>query len=470
MEHHHYQNITSVMLEAQEKPSSYFFEDHSRIILLHALFMSVASLLFMPAGKYQISTISCVALLMRRSKHYVMYHLGWWSLSMFGVCFAGIHYQVSTDLYENALHRRMGFVLLIGQTILFIVKARQYFRRTSEDNDPERGQFSRLSQHENVTSTSEDSMRSCETLYRNAGETRIDSPDEDNEVEKQVRDETSYKNFLVLSAIAVAFVLWYAQILTGIATLCGLFKGHEIFNGVAHWAKASVFLLFGIWVFVRYLGGFAKQGHAWNDHSSRTLSAEMIECGLICFYGCTNLFLERLGHTQDALSHTDIQHMSIALLFAVGGGIGILLEVRALQTLLFDRHVKMYNIMPPLVIFFTGILMSQHHQDSQFATTIHAMWGYFFCVASVLRVLTYILMFVQPPSPEPKRPPTEALVSFALIAGAIVFMLSARDVVTTLEHYSVSLMFVVSISVAGSLIIMAWTMYALVLRSLDVRS
>lgn len=74
--------------------------------------------------------------------------------------------------------------------------------------------------------------------------------------------------------------------------------------------------------------------------------------------------------------------------------------------------------------------MSAHHQEYQFSVTVHALWGTFLAGFAVLRILTYTFLYLRPPaSILPSRPPTEALASFCLAAGGIVFILSTEEVI-----------------------------------------
>ena len=106
-------------------------------------------------------------------------------------------------------------------------------------------------------------------------------------------------------------------------------------------------------------------------------SAEMIECGLIAFYGYTNTFMERMGASADEpFSIHEIEHISIAVMFAFAGTLGILLESRRVRDLiggpigtrLQDARAPpsyafgSYNPVPAFVVILTGIAMSAHHQ------------------------------------------------------------------------------------------------------------
>ncbi|CCG80720.1 Uncharacterized membrane protein C3B8.06 [Taphrina deformans PYCC 5710] len=402
-------------------------------------------------------------------------------MAIIGVLLASWHHSKTKDLYENASHRKFGLVLLALVCFRCIYEIIQHFTCKSK---PLAGSFERLPQDiGSEESANSSNTWDCTTPRDDSFSTMDDARarDEFSEHEKIVEPPSSrlheIKRVLVSLSAALFMVMIYVQVLLGIATYCGLFTDHEIFNGLAHWIKASIFLLYGIWVFMRYLGYGSRRGHAWNSSLKRYTSAETIECALIFTYGISNLFLERLGHSDEPISHTDIQHMSIAAMFACAGCIGLLLESQSVQDILHRSEqssskrsrTKTTNVLPAIVVFFTGLLMSQHNQDSQFATDLHKTWGYYFCIASVFRLLTYCLTFLAPSSSTSSRPPSEVLVSFTLIAGAIVFMMSARDAAQVLEYYHIDLMFAISLSVAGALAIMVWTMYIMILKGLHAR-
>lgn len=117
--------------------------------------------------------------------------------------------------------------------------------------------------------------------------------------------------------------LGYSAFLAGIATYGGLFRGQEIFSGLAHWIKGSVFFWYGLLTLGRWVGCFADRGWAWNvlpvSQGRRKWSAVFVESFLIFFYGVTNVFLEHLSSWGKEWSMIDLQHLGIAILFAGGG-------------------------------------------------------------------------------------------------------------------------------------------------------
>lgn len=103
-------------------------------------------------------------------------------------------------------------------------------------------------------------------------------------------------------------------------------EGQAIFSGLAHWIKGGVFFWLGLLTLGRWSGCFAELGWAWNltpmtdGRAQRRPSAELIESGLIFFYGSTNVFLEHLGAWGEEWSPEDLEHLSITILF-IGGGL-----------------------------------------------------------------------------------------------------------------------------------------------------
>lgn len=109
-------------------------------------------------------------------------------------------------------------------------------------------------------------------------------------------------------------------------------------------------------------------------------------------------------------------------------------------------YVASFNPFPATVIGITGMAMAVHHQTYLFQVSsssnyiiitfhclyqvqIHNLWGNLLVGFSVMRCLTYFFVWLRPPrSILPSRPPTEALGSFFLACGGLVFMFSTEEV------------------------------------------
>lgn len=267
-------------------------------------------------------------------------------------------------------------------------------------------------------------------------------------------------------------VLSFAAAYTGLAVYTGSCRGPYGNTCIAHGIKGGIFFWYGLLSFGRYLGAYADLGWAWNRQPSASrkgeptaVSAEFVECLVIFIYGATNTWMERFNAAPgDPYSVKQVQHISIAVMFWFAGLMGLVLEMRTLKKLLALpvalKQVQMaeehdggqssmvtcqealdmpspppsysasFNPFPALVIGVTGVAMAAHHQDYVYEVSIHALWGNLLAGFSILRILTYFFLWLRPPTSSimPSRPPTEALASFSLACGGLVFMLSSEEV------------------------------------------
>lgn len=242
------------------------------------------------------------------------------------------------------------------------------------------------------------------------------------------------------------------------------------------------------------MGAFSDYGWAWNvkprqpmvsRFAARLPSAEFTESFVIWLYGASNVFLEHLNAWGQAWSAQDFEHVSITIMFFGGGLLGMLIESETARNL-FNTNValqqeetltygdkveqqreewvapKTYktslNPMPGVVILLLGLMMSGHHQSSMVSTMMHAQWGHLFVGFALARGATYMLLYLSPPTSYfPSRPPTELVASFCLISGGLIFMGSATDTVRAIEDNGLDAMFLFTVVMGFTGLIMSWT-------------
>lgn len=123
------------------------------------------------------------------------------------------------------------------------------------------------------------------------------------------------------------------------------------------------------------------------------------------------------------------------------------------------------NPLPALIIMLLGKMMSSHHQDSMLSGMIHGQWGTMFMGFAMMRIVTYVIVYLSPPTSYlPSRPPTEILTSFCLIAGGITFVLSNKDTVAALESYKLNAMFTFTVTMGLTCLLMAWTTIVIAIK------
>jgi hypothetical protein len=120
----------------------------------------------------------------------------------------------------------------------------------------------------------------------------------------------------------------FVAIATGAVTYGGIMRGHEVFNGLAHFIKGGIFFWYGILTLGRFVGCWADLGWAWNKKppaaivgswKSKIPSGEFTESFVIWLYGVSNVFLEHLASWGGSWSPTDLEHVSISVMFFGGG-------------------------------------------------------------------------------------------------------------------------------------------------------
>ena len=381
--------------------------------------------------------------------------------------------------------------------------------------------FSSASTDHTLTGSVDDKFQSPHGLAENDIPQRTESPSEYSRPIYERETKSSILHRMVRSpglrlfleyAYAVVtrtiVLLTFTQVYVGIAIYTGSCRTGFTQVCLAHGIKGAVFFWYGILTFVRYLGAFGEFGWAWNlrptvsnsRHSTAELwrkkmpSGEFLECFAIFFYGITNTWMERFSaNPGDPYTVKQIQHISIAVMFWFVGLIGMGLEMNSLRTLLGYPIAKLhpaaaqatqeadvvsvqrpppsytgsFNPFPALVIGVTGIAMATHHQDYVYEVQIHILWGLMLAVFSVMRIVTYIILWLRPPtSILPSRPPSEAIASFALALGGLLFMLSNEEVsFAAMRSGYGDFMAILNVSVSLVGLIFCWAFCIMVIKA-----
>ncbi|TFY76364.1 hypothetical protein EWM64_g7648 [Hericium alpestre] len=274
----------------------------------------------------------------------------------------------------------------------------------------------------------------------------------------------------------------FIEFLTGSVLYTGICRENYVNGCLAHLIKGGIFWCYGLATFARFLGSFSDLGWAWNRVPvGDNVSAEFVESAVIFVYGITNTWMERFGaNPGDPYTTKEVQHISIAVMFWFAGLLGMSIESRCLRrwfaavsTAALKKenasreavaepasYSGSFNPFPALVIGITGAAMSAHHQTYQFQVEIHMLWGYLLSAFAVLRCLTYFFLWMGPPrSVLPSRPPTEALASFFLACGGLVFIFSDEEItLNAMRMGHDDMMMFLNLSVAITCFAMCWTL------------
>ncbi|KAB8342994.1 hypothetical protein FH972_022588 [Carpinus fangiana] len=305
------------------------------------------------------------------------------------------------------------------------------------------------------------------------------------------------KAFDILYATLTRFqvIMGFVALMTGMVTYGGIARDNNVFTVLAHFIKGGIFFWYGLLALGRWMGCFSDFGWAWNSKpgaeivgkgKARMPSAEFSESFLIWLYGVTNVFLEHLGAWGGEWSATDLEHVSITIMFAGGGMLGMLIESTTVRKLLAasfstperqtegwkqpDTYKHSMNPIPALIIMLLGKMMSSHTQHSATSGMIHSQWGNLFMMGSLARGATYIIMWLKPPTGYlPSRPPSELIASFCLVSGGMLFMASNGDTVVALESYNLDAMFIYTVVMGLTSALMAWEVIVIAFKGWAVK-
>lgn len=216
----------------------------------------------------------------------------------------------------------------------------------------------------------------------------------------------------------------------------------------------------------------------------RAPTAEFVESAVIFVYGISNTWMERFGVASGTpFSTKEIQHISIAVMFWFAGLVGMGIESKTIRRWLAIPAASLssdvqgpasppsyrgsFNPFPALVIGVTGLAMAAHAQVYLFQVQIHSLWGQLLAGFALLRCLTYFFLWLSPPSSIlPSRPPTEALASFFLACGGLVFQLSTEEIsIAAMRRKHDDVMMFLNLSVAVTCLAFCWVLIIVTLKA-----
>ncbi|KAE8150429.1 hypothetical protein BDV25DRAFT_172169 [Aspergillus avenaceus] len=527
--------------DTDDSPMSYFaYGKHSSAIVAHIGLMVLAWCFILPVA---------VMFSIARSRFALPSQFLFLVLNAIGLLVGIIYNNQTPDLYENNAHHKIGWIatwVVSAQVIMSLIFA-YAGRGESETSSYEHAAFLPVSTDEMAETPthptgihheyrwSRDSGQGTEqnsSLNSRPSSPSCTSPSEeydtfdkpeglfpeqpiqsrgwlrstfvDRFLASRVPRMVSSRALRILNAIYLVIdrtilQFGFIAIATGAVTYGGIMRSTEVFNGLAHFIKGGIFFWYGLLTLGRFMGCWADLGWGWNIKPSSDIvgkwkakvpSGEFTESFVIFLYGSSNMFLEHLAGWGGKWTATDLEHVSISILFFGGGLCGMLFESKRVKNWLNssvlqytpsarthdgawqppDTQSVSLNPMPALVILLLGSMMGSHHQTSMISTMVHKQWGNLLVGFSFARCLTYVLMYLKPPTSYlPARPPTEIVASFCLISGGLVFMLSTRNVVDAMDYYELDAMFTFTVAMGVTAFIMAYETLTIAVKAWAVK-
>ncbi|KAJ5231132.1 hypothetical protein N7489_011840 [Penicillium chrysogenum] len=529
------QPTTTATQATTDGPMSYFaYSKHSSTIIAHIALMVLGWCFVLPVA---------VMLSIARSWLALPSQFLFLGFNAFGVLLGVIYNNQTPDLYENNAHHKIGWIatcVVSAQVVLALLfayagrgksNAPSYehatFLPVATDDDTEHACLNGAMRERRWSRDSGQGTDSNSSSIRSPGSscgspTEYDGFEKPEELPAKVTVQSSWirhtavGRFLsktlpglmpsrVLRVLNVVYNVvdrvilpfGFTAIATGAVTYGGIMRDREIFNGLAHFIKGGIFFWYGILTLGRYIGCWADLGWAWNKKPSASIvgwkskvpSGEATESFVIFLYGATNVFLEHLSNAGKAWSATDLEHVSISVLFFGGGLAGMLFESTRVRDWVNKTILEIpahdasneawtpprsqgvsLNPMPALVIMLLGMMMGSHHQTSMTSTMVHKQWGNMLVGFALARGMTYVLLYLKPPTSYlPARPPTEIIAAFCLISGGLIFMMSTRNVIEAMEYYELDAMFTFTVGLGFSAFIMAYEILTIAIKAWAVK-
>lgn len=182
--------------------------------------------------------------------------------------------------------------------------------------------------------------------------------------------------------IRVYKTLAFTSVLTGWVRVCmapvalfGFCYGHSTGQCIAHGIMGSSFILYGFVLLWVLLVPWIRNHQKLNGNPNKK-SQDFWDSSLMCLWGIVNTFTEhRWG--REEWSHGDYQHTSMGIVWWCGGLLGMWLS----------RKNGVRNVVPAVLLIYTGYAMSQHAQHLVISTKVHAMFGMVLMTGGLTRII-----------------------------------------------------------------------------------
>ncbi|CAG8680581.1 24320_t:CDS:2, partial [Dentiscutata erythropus] len=204
-------------------------------------------------------------------------------------------------------------------------------------------------------------------------------------------------------------VVGYIQMVLGAITATGWCRGAKLGQCLAHFIMGSSFIAHGILLILvmRFSSEWLRRKGKLQDY---------YDSWVIMIWGFINTFLEHRWGTSWTTG--DIQHTLVGIMWWSGGLLGIYLSRKSIKR----------NIIPSLIIIFTGYILSQQPQTLDISSEIHRLFGFTLMGAGIARLIEVCFLVVEKPIT-----PFRSLCPFLLIISGLLFMGAHEDQVLYLS-------------------------------------
>lgn len=220
---------------------------------------------------------------------------------------------------------------------------------------------------------------------------------------------------LVIAIIMPAFS--WVQMGFGAITITGFCHEDHLGQCLAHGIMGSSFIAYGLFLLVMLF-----VGERMLDRQGR--SQEFYDNLIITLWGIVNTFTEhRWGQPWN---HKDYQHTAMGIIWWCAGMVGLFLSRNGTR-----------NHIPALVMIFTGYAMSQHSQNLEISTKVHAMFGLALTCAGAARIVEISFVLRDRPHRGPYIFAWQYLPPFLLVESGMLFMGATEEQMSYLHDIGI---------------------------------